>query len=96
MQSENRAVSVNPKAMSYGNTEATRESGESVETARAALPVAGEDTVRASVKAEEAGGNDQPAVRGGNSTDRFEEEIAFNATPYVAAGRFQRLLSLNT
>jgi HK97 family phage major capsid protein len=27
---------------------------------------------------------------------RFEEEIAFNALPYVAAGRFQRLLSLNT
>jgi HK97 family phage major capsid protein len=27
---------------------------------------------------------------------RFEEEIAFNAIPYVAAGRFQRLLSLNT
>jgi len=27
---------------------------------------------------------------------RFEEEIAFTATPYVPAGRFQRLLSLNT
>jgi HK97 family phage major capsid protein len=27
---------------------------------------------------------------------RFEEEMAFNALPYVAAGRFQRLLSLNT
>ena len=27
---------------------------------------------------------------------RFEETIAFNGTPYVAAGRFQRLLSLNT
>jgi HK97 family phage major capsid protein len=26
---------------------------------------------------------------------RFEEEIAFNALPYVAAGRFERLLSLN-
>ena len=93
MQSENRAVSVNPTAMSYGNTEATRESGESVETARAALPVAGEDTVRALAKAEEAGGNDLPAVRGGNSPVRGEEEIAIHAGAGVATGGAQLLLN---
>jgi hypothetical protein len=61
MRLRNLPVSVNPKAMSYGNTEATWPS----QRVRRDLygrprPMAGEDTVRTSVKAEEAGRNDQP------------------------------------
>ena len=50
-----------------GNTEATRFGGESVETAREAPQGAGEDTVRPPVKAGDAGGNDQRAVRKGRA-----------------------------
>ena len=94
MKSENRAVSVNPKAMSHGNTEATCESRESVETARVAPRSAGEDTVRASAKAEEANGNDWPAVRGGNRTVRGEEEIGFHAGTGIGVGAAQMYTSV--
>ena len=94
MESMNRAVSVNPTAMSYGNTEATCESRESVETARVAPHFAGEDTVRPSVKAEEANGNDWPAVRGGNRSVRGEDEIGFNANTGVMVGAGQLIKTL--
>ena len=103
MGTGNRAVSVNPKGLrAYGNTEAIRFGGESVETARAALVVRpDEDTVRASVKAEEAGGNDRPASISSLVVTvlynligfRGEEEIGFNASTPVSVGAFQLITS---
>lgn len=91
MHSRAAAVSVNPKGVrAYGNTEGTPAVGDAVETTRS-HPAEGEDIVRPLVKAEETGRNDQSRASG-NKSVRAEEEIAFNADPYVSSGIFQRVI----
>jgi len=73
----NCAVSVNPKAISYGNTEAIPFGGESVETTRAASLV-DEDIVRPVGKPAEASGNDLPHRKVSNNV---ADEAGFYFNP---------------